>query len=387
MNNKMARKKNEPENKISKKELSFAERQKRLDAITDAVNADAGQIVCGRIDDPEIVDKLTIRFIPSPNDDLNEAIGGGFPIGRTTIITGKEDSGKTGILLETIALNMKKDPDFIALWLESEQSLNLDYMINQFGIDPSRFYFVQMTLKDGAEVALDRCEAYLRVGGINMFCINSMRALIPKTELNKPISEDTVAMQARMNTKVLKKYLSICYENNIACVIVQHLTTLIGTMSRDPFAMGGGMFMKYGGLLIMDMRKQSIIDTDPITKEEGMKILISIKKNHVTPKLYPYVKVLHYVIYGEGTEVILTTLNKALEQGLLEQKGAWISWPEKNLKWCGKINFRAAMKEDVGLFTTLRNLVSGNVEKLTEEEMLELEINIENDIIKAEEDD
>lgn len=350
--------------------MSKEEKIKKLRKVASAINDSAGEVICGFIDDPVIKDKLTIRFIPTPNDDLNEAIGGGFPIGRCSVVSGLSDSGKTSLLLETIGKAMQKDKDFLALWLESEQSItDLSYLKETFGIDPERFFFLKTNLNEGAESALDRCEALLRCGGINMFCVNSLKALVPKTELNKSITEDTVAMQARMNAKMLKKFLIICNEHDTAMVIVQHLTTLIGTMSRDPYSLGGGQLLKYGALLILDMRKQSINDSDPINKEEGMKICISVKKNHVVPKINPYVKVSHFVVYGEGTEVVFTTLNKAVGQGILTKSGAWINWPDKQLKWCGKQEFRKAMKEDPNLLQTLRNLVSNEVVELTPEEM------------------
>ena len=124
----------------------------------------------------------------------------------------------------------------------------------------------------------------------------------------------------------------------------------------------------------MDCRKQTVLDTDPITKEEGQKYIISIKKNHVCPKIYPYVKVPHYIIYGEGTEVILTTLKKALEQGILRSSGAWIYWDEKGLKWNGRAAFREDMKNNPDTLQTIRNLVYGDVEMLTREEMKALDI-------------
>ena len=338
------------------------------------VNASAGKVVAGFLNDKEIADSLTVKYLPTPNDDLNEAIGGGFPIGRTTVITGLSDSGKTSVALETIGLEMQKNPEFVALWLESENSLELNYIVDTFHIDPNRFIIVEMNLKEGGEAALDQCASLLRTGSFNVFVINSMKALIPKTQLNKAISEDTVALQARMNTKALSQYLSIIHEHNICFIIIQHLSTLIGTLSRDPYALAGGLFMKYGGSLILDFRKQSVLDTDPITKEEGQKYMISVKKNHVCPKIYPYVKVPHYIIYGEGTEVILTTLRKAVDQGVLRASGAWIFWDEKELKWNGKAAFREDMKKNPEILQTLRNMVYGNVDKLTKEEMRELNI-------------
>lgn len=356
--------------------MSLADKLSKIRQQINKVNASAGKIVAGFISDPEIADSLTVKFLPTPNDDLNEAIGGGFPVGRTTIITGAPDSGKTSLALETIgkAMNAPGGENFTCLWLESENSLELEYIVDTFGIDPNRFVVIEMNMKEGGEQALDQCSSLLRTGAFDMFVINSMKALIPKTQLNKAISEDTVALQARMNTKALSQYLSIIHEYDITLVIITHLTTMIGTMSRDPLVMGGGLFLKYGGAVILDCRKQTVLDTDPITKEEGQKYVISIKKNHVCPKIYPYVKVPHYIIYGEGTEVILTTLKKALEQGILRSSGAWIYWDEKGLKWNGRAAFREDMKNNPDTLQTIRNLVYGDVEMLTREEMKALDI-------------
>lgn len=357
--------------------LTLPEKLAKIRQQIGKVNASAGKIVAGFLNDKEIADSLTVKYLPTPNDDLNEAIGGGFPIGRTAVITGLSDSGKTSIALETLGQAMARDPEFVALWLESENSLELDYLVDTFHIDPGRFIVVEMNLKEGGEAALDQCASILRTGTVNAFVINSMKALIPKTQLNKAISEDTVALQARMNTKALSQYLSIIHEHGIAFIIIQHLSTLIGTMARDPYALAGGLFMKYSGSLILDFRKQSVLDTDPITKEEGQKYMISVKKNHVCPKIYPYVKVPHYIIYGEGTEVVLTTLRKAIDQGVLRATGAWIYWDEKQLKWNGKAAFREDMKNNPDTLQTLRNLVYGDIERLTKEEMKQLEISEE----------
>ncbi len=227
----MAKKKEEKLESGSTK-ISLAERKKNLAKLIEGINQQSKEVVCGFIDDPDIQKQINLEFIRTPNDNLNEAIGGGFPKGRLSIVTGLSDSGKTSLMLETIGLAMKESEDFVALWLESEQSLNYDYMINQFHIDPSRFLFIKMT-ESGGEEALDKCIAILKSKMVDMFVINSMRALVPKTEMNKSISEDTVATQARMNTKALKQIMSASYAGNIATVVIQHLSTLIGSMSRD----------------------------------------------------------------------------------------------------------------------------------------------------------
>lgn len=322
-----------------------------------------------------------MKFIPTPNEDLNLVMGGGFPVGKITTVAGQFDSGKTSLILETIGKQMAKDPEFICLWLETENSLTLDYMIDQFHIDPKRFIFIRSDLRDGGEKAFDRCESYLKTGTINFFAVNSLRGVVPKTELEKSVTEATVAEQARMNTKVLKKFMNIADEHNIAMVIVQHLTTLIGTFSKDPYSIGGGLLLKYASHIIIDMRKQTVQESEPVTKETGMKIMIYIRKNHVTARTFPYVKVLHYVVYGEGTEQYFTTLNKAVKEGIINRAGRMITWEDHGLKFGSKDEYKQYMIEHPEEFQTLKNEAYSiySAEVLTDEEMEELHINPEQD--------
>ena len=77
----------------SKVEMSLAEKLKILDKVAELSNKKAGKTVVGRMNDKSILDKLTIKFIPTPSANINEALGGGFPIGRMTILSGLPDSG------------------------------------------------------------------------------------------------------------------------------------------------------------------------------------------------------------------------------------------------------------------------------------------------------
>lgn len=85
-----------------KEEMTLAEKLKILDKVTDTVNNKAGKTVVGRLNNKDILDKLTIKYIPTPSENINTALGGGFPIGRMSILSGLPDSGKTSLALETI---------------------------------------------------------------------------------------------------------------------------------------------------------------------------------------------------------------------------------------------------------------------------------------------
>lgn len=102
---------------------------------------------------------------------------------------------KTSLALETIAMNQKKDPEFVAGWLESESSLQKEYVCDTFGIDPDRFFFIEHDRKGAGEVALDIVESVLSTGACDMFVINSLKALVPSEEFKKSIGDAVVGVK------------------------------------------------------------------------------------------------------------------------------------------------------------------------------------------------
>ena len=313
--------------------------------------------------------------------NLNYALGGGFPKGRITIVAGNPDSGKTFLLLETIAKKQKEDPEFVAGWLESEGSLSVD-TLEQVGIDLDRFYYDTISREGAAEEALNKVEAVIAAGLVDMFCINSVKCLTPSEELAKGMENLQVGLQARMNAKMMRKLTSAVTDNNVALVLVQHLTTAIGTMSRDPLVISGGQAILYGASIILDLRKRSMQESDPFKKEEAVKIGVTIKKNHVITDRFPYCKLDYYAVFGQGIDSYLEVMQLAIEAGHLSKSGAFIKVPDENgnpvvledgtkLQWQGSAKFKEYCKEHPDFFKSLSDKVSGKAEFLTEEEAAE----------------
>ena len=216
-------------NLVPKTAKTLAEKQAILGNVAKKINTAKGKKLVGFIGkDEEIMEKLRIKFIPTPSIEYNQALGGGWPKSRISIISGMPDSGKTSIMLETIAYNMKKDPSFVAVWLESENSLQKEYVCDTFGIDPDRFFFIDHDKESAGEGALDLLDSVLGAGVADIAVINSMKMLVPSEEFKKSISETTVALQARMNSKFMRKVTAMVAEHECALCIVQHLTTQIG---------------------------------------------------------------------------------------------------------------------------------------------------------------
>lgn len=359
--------------------LSLAERLKALDKLSDNFNKDHGEVVCGRVGvNEELQKKITVEFIETPSLNLNYAMGGGFAKGRITIVAGQPDSGKTFLLLETIAKKMKEDPEFVAGWLESEGSLSTKDLI-QMGIDTERFYYDTVSRSEGAETALDKVESVLIGGLVDMFVINSLKCLTPSEELEKGMGQMQVGLQARMNAKMMRKLTSAVTDNNVAFVMVQHLTTQIGSMARDPLIVSGGQAIKYGASVILDLRKRSMNDSDPFKKEEATKIGVTIQKNHVITDRFPYCKLEYYAVFGKGIDCYLEIAQLAIDAGILVKSGSFIKVPDENgnpkilpdgtkLQWQGNAKFKDYLMEHPDFFEELKSKLTGKAEFLTEDE-------------------
>lgn len=362
--------------------LSLAERLKALDKLSDNFNKAHGEVVCGRVGkNEELQNKITVEFVETPSLNLNYAMGGGFAKGRITIVAGQPDSGKTFLLLETIAKKQKEDPEFIAGWLESEGSLSAKDLV-QMGIDTERFFYDTVSRSEGAEVALDKVESVLIGGLVDMFVINSLKCLTPSEELEKGMGQMQVGLQARMNAKMMRKLTSAVTDNRVAFVMVQHLTTQIGSMSRDPLIVSGGQAIQYGASVILDLRKKSMSDADPFKKEEATKIGVTIKKNHVITDRFPYCKLDYYAVFGKGIDCYLEIAQLAIDAGLLVKSGAFIKVPDADgnpkvlpdgtkLQWQGNAKFKDYLIENPEFFEDLKSKLTGKAEFLTEEEAAE----------------
>ena len=379
---------------MAKNKMSLADKKKMMASMIGKMNDKTGKSVIGFASDPESKEKLTIAWIPTPSLRINEITGGGFPKGKVSIVAGESDSGKTSYLLETIGLNMQKDPDFMAVWLESEESLEINALTDIFNIDLERFVIIHLDRDGAGEVALDRLESALGMGVFDMCVINSLKCLTPSTEFEKEMGAMTIGLQARMFGKLMRKMVALIAEHNCAFVMTNHLSTNIGVMHGDPLTISGGRAIMYSSLLTLDFRKRSVLDGDPVSKEECMKIGVTVKKNHCRQDRMPYLKTEYFVKYGVGTERSVEIIELAEKNGILTKKGSWfreysgevdskgnplerILEDGTKAAWNGLKNMRAYIVDHPEYFEYLVNKVENfgkvDVEELSEEEIKAIE--------------
>lgn len=297
--------------------MTAKEKRKTATKVMDAINKKQGRVAIGFAKD--IAKKLT--FIPSPSEEVNVMLGGGFPVGRITEIFGSNSSGKTSILLETIGEEMEENPDSMWGWLESEESFDPEYVEDVHGVDLDRLILIDVA-EEGAENSLDRMESLMRTGILTGFGVNSVAGLTPKAEMDEDIGKQSIALQARMMSKLMRKWTGLIGRQNITAVFINQQRTDVGARFGDPNVTTGGRALSYYASIRFGMNTLKLQEGDPITAEEGLKISARVAKNRCVYD-NPYKKCEFYVIYGVGVDKLYEIIENAPEAGLMRKSGSW----------------------------------------------------------------
>ena len=371
------------------KRRPIAEKLKDLKQVTSAFNKQAGETIIDTVSNPDIYERIRIEYLPTASLKLNTAIGGGWPRGKFSLISGNPDSGKTYRLLEDISHNQKLDPDFMALWVESESSIS-EEVFDMFGIDKERLFYYEVGTNSG-EQALDLVIRYAHTG-IDMIVINSLKCLTPDKEFKDSMADANVAIQARMNAKFMRVIIPTIAESGTALCIVQHQSTDIGSYMGGQ-VITGGKSIRYNNVLTVEFRKGTISSGHPLyaVKDEYMLIKAKVTKNHCKTTTNPYVTIEYTVKLGEGTDTTGEIVEEAFEQGIVTKAGAWIREYEEGkpqekgnerilpdgtkAAWNGMAKFTEYINNNPEYFDYLKSKVEGNVsvQELAEEEIKALE--------------
>jgi recombination protein RecA len=259
--------------------------------------------------------KLAISTISSGALSLDLALGvGGFPRGRIVEVYGPESSGKTTLTLHAIAEAQKLGG--ICAFIDTEHALNPAYA-EQLGVNLDSLLISQ---PDYGEQALEIAETLVRSGAVDMVIIDSVAALVPKSEIEGEMGDPQMGMQARLMSQALRKLTGIVSKSNTIVIFVNQVRDKIGVMFGNPETTPGGRALKFYATIRIDIRKiDSIKAGVDIT---GNKVKVKIVKNKVAPP-FKYTEL--EIEFGKGFSREADLLDLAVTMNFVEKSGTWFS--------------------------------------------------------------
>jgi recombination protein RecA len=329
------------------------EKMKLLDGIQQKVNKKYGERALMTGKEAIASGALDNVIAPTPSLELNQALYCGGLSGIVELF-GPPASGKTSLAIETLAQAQKNDPNFIALWVETEHSITQD-ILEQHGVDISRIAFADQAQVDSAESVLDIAYAAIVQNAVNMVIVNSVAGFLPKQEFESDLDKQNVGRTAQLMSKLFRKITGPAGKNKINVIFINQLRDKIGVMFGDPSTTTGGRALAFYADQRIRMSALKIQASDPITANEGVKIHCIVQKNRRAGKHNPNTECTYYALFDQGIDSIVSIPQLLADKGIFEVSGRWWYYPSKdNVQSLAGIECKFGSKSD------LQNLLRTN---------------------------
>lgn len=313
-------------------EVKPEDKQKALEAALAYIEKQFGKGAVMKLGDSS--SKMNVEVIPTGSLSLDIALGvGGIPKGRIIEVYGPESSGKTTIALHMVAEVQKQGG--IAGYIDAEHAMDPVYA-KALGVDIDNLYISQ---PDDGEQALEIAETMVRSGAIDIVIVDSVAALVPRTEIQGEMGDSHMGLQARLMSQALRKLTGITNKSKCSVVFINQLREKIGMTFGNPETTTGGRALKFYASVRIDIRKSDALKQgDSVI---GNRTKVKIAKNKVAP---PFKTAEFDIMYGQGVSKEGDILDLAAEIDVVNKSGAWYSYKETRIGQ-GRENAKVYLKE------------------------------------------
>lgn len=323
------------------------EKMKALQTTIEKIQKDFGKGAVMMMND---TNQEPISSISTGSLGVDIALGiGGLPRGRVVEIFGPESSGKTTIAIHTIAEAQKKGG--ICAIIDAEHAFDRTYA-QKLGVDIENLLIAQ---PDYGEQALEIAERLITSAAIDVIVIDSVAALVPKSELEGEMGDSKMGLQARLMSQALRKLTATISKTNTICIFINQLRDKIGVMYGSPETTTGGNALKFYASVRLDIRKIATIKQGE--EVVGNRTRVKVVKNKVSP---PFRIAEFDILFGKGISRAGEVLDAAVEFDIIQKSGAWYSYKSDKIGQ-GRDNIRIVLEDNPKLLEEITQQVKDKI--------------------------
>jgi recombination protein RecA len=229
----------------------------------------------------------------------------------------------------------------------------------EHALDPRYAKIVGINVEDliisqpeSGEDALNIAEALIRSGAIDVIVVDSVAALVSKSELEGQMGDATVGAQARLMSQAMRRLTAAIAKSRCVCLFTNQIREKIGVMFGSPETQPGGRALKFFSSVRLDIRRLQQIK-DPSGKAVGNRTRIKVVKNKMAP---PFTECEFDIMFDEGISQTGSAIDIGLEYGILEKRGSYISY-EGTMIGQGREAAKKYLKDNPELMTKLTAVI------------------------------
>ncbi len=288
----------------------------------------------------------SVQVIPTGSITLDLALGiGGVPRGRIVEIYGPESSGKSTLATHIVANCQKRGG--VAAYIDAEHALDPTYAA-KIGVNINELLISQ---PDSGEEALNIAEMLARSNAVDVIVIDSVAALVPKSELEGEIGDSHVGLQARLMSQALRKLTSTLSKSNTCAIFINQIREKIGVMFGSPETTTGGRALKFYASVRLDIRRIAAIkDSEGI--DCGNRVKVKVVKNKMAP---PFRSAEFDILFNEGISRAGSLIDLGIDTGIIDKKGTWLSY--KTHRYQGREAARKELRENPVLLDEIEGVI------------------------------
>ena len=320
-----------------------------LDLAVSGINKQFGEGTLMRLGSAH---KMEVDVISTGNIAVDMALGvGGLPRGRICEVYGPESSGKTTLCLSVIAEAQRAGGT--AVFIDVEHALDPRYA-KVVGVDLENLMVSQ---PESGEDALNIAETLIRSGAVDVVVVDSVAALVSKTELDGQMGDSNVGLQARMMSQAMRRLTGAISKTNCICIFTNQIREKIGVMFGSPETTPGGRALKFFTSVRMDIRRIGQIK-ETSGKVVGNRTRLKIVKNKIAA---PFTECEFDIMYNEGLSQSGSIIDLGINNKILDKKGAWIAY-NGSMIGQGREAAKAYLRENPDVMDEIRNLITDKVQ-------------------------